>query len=125
MYGLQVLEPAHTSSRVTWMVPPVALTPVMCEVESLWTAVESDRAAVVRRGQEGDGVACAGQLFEIVPDKMYEIHIRFRSAWKGIDSDNAQFNAELAIREAVLHQIPVEIGFWRTELSLSVPGIEA
>jgi hypothetical protein len=44
---------------------------------------------------------------------MYKVHIGFRSALNGIDSDNAQFNAELAILEGVFHHIPVKIGYLR------------
>ena len=49
--------------------------------------------------------------FVVVPDKMNKVHIRFRSAWNGIDSDDIQFNAELTTCEVVLHHFPDEIGF--------------
>jgi len=40
--------------------------------------------------------------FDIVPDKMNEVHIRFRSARDGIDSYNVQSSAEFTICEGVL-----------------------
>ena len=47
-----------------------------------------------QQGEESDGVACVRKIFEIFPNKMYKVQIRFGSAWNGIDSVETQFNAE-------------------------------
>ena len=61
---------------------------------------------IVVRGKEGDGVASVGELFDIVPDKMNKVHIRFRAASDRIDSYNVQSSTEFTICEGVLHRIP-------------------
>ena len=51
---LPVLGSAHCATVL--MTPSVALTPVMSEVERLWT-----RVRIVVRGKESDGAASAGK----------------------------------------------------------------
>jgi hypothetical protein len=93
------------------MTSTVALTPVMSEVEGLWT-----RIRIVVRGKEGDGVASAGKLFHIVPDNMNRVHIRFRAANDRIDSYNVQSSTEFTICEGVLHRIPDVMGSYELKV---------
>ena len=59
-----------------------------------------------REGEESDEVASAEKLFNVVPDKMNKVQIRFTSASDEIDSYNVQSNTEFAICEGVLHHVP-------------------
>ena len=68
------------------------------------------------RGKEGDGVASAGKLFDIVPDKMNKVHIRFESISDRIDSYNFQTCTQFTICEGVLHRIPDVIGSYELKL---------
>jgi hypothetical protein len=67
------------------MTPTVAFTPVMREVERLWT-----RVRIVIREKEVDGVASAGILFDIFPEKMNKVRIKFRAASDRIDTNNVR-----------------------------------
>ena len=68
------------------------------------------------RGKEGDGLASAGKLFDIVPDEMNKFHIRFRAASDRIDAYNVQSSTEFTICEGVLHRIPDVIGSYELKL---------
>jgi len=55
-------------------------------------------------------VASARKLFDIVPDKMNKVHIRFRAARDRIDSYNVQSSTEFTTCKGVLHPISDVIG---------------
>jgi hypothetical protein len=54
--------------------------------------------------------------FDIVPDKMNKVHIRFRAASDRIDSYNDQSSTEFTICEGVLHRIPDVIGSYELKV---------
>jgi hypothetical protein len=87
---LQVAGSAHCATVL--IAPTVALTPVMSEVDCLWT-----RVRIVGRGKESDRVASAGKLFDIVPYKMKKVYIRFRVARDRIDSYNVKASTEFTV----------------------------
>ena len=106
-FDLQVIGNAH--SVTVLMAPTVAFNALVREIERLRT-----KARIVAMGKESDGVASAGKPFDVVPDEMNKVHIRFRAASERIDSYNVQSCTEFTICEGVLQRIPDVIG--RNEL---------
>ena len=86
---LQVV--GYVNCATVLMTSTVALTPVMSYLECPCT-----RVRIVVRGKQGDGVASGGKLFDIVPDKLKKLYIKF-SAAREIDSYNVQSSIEFAV----------------------------
>ena len=74
----------------------------MYEAERLETRVErGDFGPVFKRGGS-DEIPFEPELLEIVPGKMYKVHVGFGTAWFDvIDTDNDRMDAEFAIRKSV------------------------